>query len=140
MKTKKEFKEFGKEVTKLRQEFAVQLQAKFEIGRAALFEAFPKLKSFQWNQCAPAYSDGDPCSFSANTEDVVINDVADSDDEDEDDEVSFPELSKKEEQELREVVSNFLGVFGDAFFEETFGPASEVTVTKDKIVISDYYE
>lgn len=47
--------------------------AQFESGARALFDEFPDLQSFGWEQYTPAWNDGDPCHFRVYCEEPYID-------------------------------------------------------------------
>ena len=45
----------------------------FEDGCKNIFEKYPKIESFGWNQYTPYFNDGETCFFSVNTDWIYIN-------------------------------------------------------------------
>lgn len=121
-----------------------------------LFDKFPRLKSFGWNQYTPYFNDGSPCVFSANTDYIKINGVY----ADESNWISPKKIihygkwnySKKiyegrveeenpdydsELSEITDFVRDFVSQFDNDFFLNKFGDHCEVKVTKNGIDIDE---
>lgn len=45
----------------------------FKDNSRAIFDKYPNLASFSWNQYTPYFNDGEPCEFSADYEHLTIN-------------------------------------------------------------------
>ncbi len=128
-----------------------------------LFDAYPQLDQFKWNQYTPHWNDGDTCEFSANTDDLDINNCHYYDTLKDEVEhycgtckkeypmnVKFcPEdgaavqtktIKKTIEdwESLRKDVRAFLGCFEDADFQTLFGDHVEVKVTRQGISVEGY--
>ncbi len=117
---KKKHKDLQKEIKTTSEEF-------FKEETKNLFETFPDLKSFSWNQYTPFFADGDPCHFSANTDYFTVN---------EDSEAEYSEDPKM--QKMYKAIKKFLQQFDDEMFETMFGDHCEITVTSDNIQIEEY--
>ena len=122
-----------------------------------VFEKYPKVESFGWNQYTPYFNDGDTCTFSANTDYISINGEYADDAEwmgetivtnwgtynretkVYDGKVEIP--NEKHDSELEsasEDIRNFLQTFDDEFYIRKFGDHSEITVTKEGVEVDDY--
>ncbi|ANF51743.1 hypothetical protein A0O34_15060 [Chryseobacterium glaciei] len=56
-----------------KQETLKDLQKDFPLIFKPLFEKSEKIQSVGWRQYTPYFNDGDECTFSANTDDLIIN-------------------------------------------------------------------
>lgn len=65
-------------------------QKLFQKGLSLIFKTHDSLESFAWKQYTPSWNDGDPCTFSASTDYVFINN--------EEEEVSVYNLENKLEK------------------------------------------
>jgi len=122
-----------------------------------VFDKYPKVESFGWNQYTPYFMDGETCVFSANTDYISIN--GDYVDDSEwmgktvvtnwgtynretkvyDGKVEIP--NEKHDSELEsasEDIREFLQTFDDDFYIRKFGDHSEITVTKEGVEVDDY--
>lgn len=122
-----------------------------------VFDKYPKVESFGWNQYTPYFMDGETCVFSANTDYISIN--GDYVDDSEwmgktvvtnwgtynretkvyDGKVEIP--NEKHDSELEsasEDIRKFLQTFDDDFYIRKFGDHSEITVTKEGVEVDDY--
>lgn len=109
-----------------------------EVAKEQLFDKFPKLEKFSWNQGTPSWNDGDTCYFSANVDGPEVNDVYL---DDVDDEVEDKEL--KELDEFGAAVVTFLHQFGEDELKDWFGDPVTVSVVrckddKIKVTTGDY--
>ena len=122
-----------------------------------IFEKYPKIESFGWNQYTPYFNDGDTCTFSANTDYLSVNGEY-ADDAEWSNEVNVTNWGtynrEKKVYEGRVEVKNekydkdldvaaseirkFLMTFDDDFFMSRFGDHSDITVTKEGIEVDDY--
>jgi hypothetical protein len=129
----------------------------FEDFYKYIFEKYPTLESFGWNQYTPYFNDGDATIFSVNTDYISINDEY----VDEAkwisevnvinwgnyDRVNKTYVGRVEEPNpdydpvlaaaSNEIV-DFLGRFDNDFYLSKFGDHAEITVTKSEIKISDH--
>lgn len=117
----------------------------FQEASAALFDAHPEIQSFGWTQYTPYFNDGDPCEFSANIEDPIINgtnEYGDGEDEDEEDEDGEGAESKPPSisKDLFGVVSAMLNQFDESDLEAMFGDHVRVTMRRgaDWPSVDDY--
>lgn len=129
----------------------------FEDGCKNIFEKYPKVESFSWNQYTPYFNDGDTCTFSANTDYLNVNDEYVDDCEwmgatkvtnwgtynretkVYDGRVEVPnEKYDKELEDATDEIRNFLQMFDDDFYIRKFGDHSEITVTKEGVEVDDY--
>lgn len=56
-----------------KQEVLQELQKDFPLIFKPLFDKSEKIQSVGWTQYTPYFNDGDECTFSANTDDLIIN-------------------------------------------------------------------
>lgn len=105
-----------------------------------LFEENPALIDFGWRQYTPYFNDGDSCTFSARTDDPMVNGTWKYEDyePDDDEEAAYPAMSEKELDALRDKVSEFLLQFEDSELEAFFGDHMEVTVTREGVETNEY--
>lgn len=112
-----------------------------------LFETYPILEIFSWNQYTPYFNDGEPCFFSVNTYSLEINKK---------DYVCEWELKKALDDRLHGIISNdkyieletqkaitddiieLLKTIGEDNLQLMFGDHAKVIVTKDSIVAEEY--
>lgn len=129
----------------------------FEDWCKSVFEKYPKIESFGWNQYTPYFNDGDTCTFSANTDYLSVNGEYVDDCEWTgatkvtnwgtynretkvyDGRVEVPnEKYDKELEDATDEIRNFLHTFDDDFYIRKFGDHSEITVTKEGVEVDDY--
>ena len=129
----------------------------FEDWCKSVFEKYPKIESFGWNQYTPYFNDGDTCTFSANTDYLSVNGEYVDDCEWTgatrvtnwgtynretkvyDGRVEVPnEKYDKELEDATDEIRNFLHTFDDDFYIRKFGDNSEITVTKEGVEVDDY--
>ena len=123
----------------------------------SVFDKYPKVESFGWNQYTPYFNDGDTCTFSANTDYLSINGEYVDDCEwvgsikvtnwgtynretkVYDGRVEVPnEKHDSVLEEASEEIRSFLNTFDDDFYIRKFGDHSEITVTKEGVEVDDY--
>lgn len=128
----------------------------FDEFREYIFEKYPQIDSFGWTQYTPYFNDGDTCRFSAHTDYIKINDEYSDEsnwinptnivsygnwDRDKKEYVGRVEEENKnynpELASASEEIIKFLSKFDNDFYLAKFGDHAEVTVTKDKVDISD---
>lgn len=84
-------------------------QKLFQKGLSLLFKTHDSLESFAWKQYTPNWNDGDPCTFSANTDYIFINnddeEVSIYDLENKLEKLNVPNLSEKISQLQQELVN-----------------------------------
>lgn len=107
-----------------------------------LFSENPTLLSFSWNQYTPYFNDGEPCTFSANTDYPVLQIEGDDETNEqvlEDNEESYYKDDKNEGRgKIWSSVSDFLKSFDDDDMELLFGDHARVVVNREEITIKDY--
>ena len=145
------------EIEALRKELNEISQSSFDEFRCYIFDKYSQLESFGWTQYTPYFNDGDSTIFRANTNYIKINDEYSDEadwinptnivnwgnwDRDKKEYVGrVEEENKKYNKELADAcdeIINFLSKFDNDFYLSKFGDHAEVTVTKDKVDISDY--
>jgi len=112
-----------------------------------LFETYPILESFSWDQYTPYFNDGEPCYFSVNTYSVEINDKP---------YICEYHLEKALNDRLKGIISvdeytdleikkalsddiiQLLKTIGNDNLESMFGDHAKVIVTKDSVVVEEY--
>lgn len=149
-------REKQKEIKKLQKEILDISVKIFTDLTKIIFEKYPKVKSFGWNQYTPYFNDGETCFFSVNTDWIYIN----GDPADEADWISKTKITnhgtwnqKLKKYEGRTEVSNlnydedlskatdeireFLNNFDEDFFMSQFGDHVEVKITSEGISIDE---
>jgi hypothetical protein len=149
-------REKQKEIKKLQKEILDTSVKIFTDLTKIIFEKYPKVKSFGWNQYTPYFNDGDTCIFSVNTDWIYIN----GDPADEADWIGKTKITnygnwnqKLKKYEGRTEVSNlnydedlskatdeireFLNNFDEDFFMSQFGDHAEVKITSEGISIDE---
>jgi hypothetical protein len=134
-----EYRQARAKLQELRTEYLDIGSEFFKEECAALFAKNPDLKSFGWKQYCPYFNDGDACTFSAHTQDPLINgfDYYNDDPEEMEEGEGIP-LDVKRLEELRTQVTQFLEQYDDVDLENWFGDHVEVTVTPDSVSTCDY--
>jgi len=144
------YKAFKKTYEEARKALSEQAGQAFKEMAKELFEKFPKLHSFQWNQYTPYFADGDPCVFSVNSDEdqISVNGMVGYDCES----LSYDGKSTYNTGELPEgfetreaaeeaysAVANFIRQFDDEILLDLYGDHCEVTVNRDgKAVVESY--
>lgn len=122
-------KKLKKELGSIKKEVVATLKSGFK----ELFVEFPELKSFRWTQYAPYFNDGEPCEFSVNEIEYLLE----GDDSDKDEWRCPPYKGGTElDQAIRDLDQLFSSFEDD--MRTAFGNDVKVTVTKDKIEIEHY--
>ena len=122
---KQEIKELKKVAEAKEKELKQYVQGEFKKLCGKLFETYPTLESFGWNQSTPKWNDGSECNFSVNSDDITINGI---------DSYEVP----KELEKAASDISNLLSEIPENLMEQVFGNNKEITVKKDKVIIKDY--
>jgi hypothetical protein len=112
-----------------------------EIAKS-LFETYPQMESFSWQQYTPYFNDGDTCEFSAHVDkdELSINDIEYWDATDHD-AGKYPYPLRKEYEHLSgpfNDVANLLARFEENDLKEMFGDHASITVTRGGIEVSEY--
>jgi len=103
------------QMEKLREEASEQGKAAFTEACKILFESYPQLKAFRWEQYTPYFCDGDPCEFSVYDVAVSFN-------------VPVPESAGWCDDEEDTTEEGIVGGFWDVFRE---APEPFATIAKD---------
>lgn len=121
-------------------------EAAFAESSKSLFETFPDLYSFSYEQWTPYFNDGDPCVFHANTDYPKITlqnefDRGEDGVEVEDWSITYGrkqgrELSRHEV--IGEKVVEFLTMFHEDELLEMFGDNMRVVVRRGEIEVEEY--
>ncbi len=104
-----------------------------------IFEAFPKLESFGWQEFTQYFNDGETCNFHVHSysECIKINGYRYEYDDKPENNTSI--LTEDENCEISEVISKFLNKFPTDMYLDTFGDHVEITIYRDgKIDIEEY--
>jgi hypothetical protein len=124
-------KEIRDQINSLKEEMKNAVKLAFEEGSKLIFEKYPNVKSFGWNQYTPYFMDGDECHFGVNydPESIEIN-VKMWDDTDED----------KWDENAADDISKFIGTFSDReeSLKHLFGDHVSVKVTRKGVYVEDY--
>jgi len=150
-------KEKNSEIAKLKSEAYGMSKDLLEECCKTVFEKYPKLECFSWNQYTPYFNDGDTCVFSANTDYIKVNgEYADEAEWMRKSKVlswgTFDRETKKYEGRVEEPnnaydaeleaateeIRDFLSLFDDEFYMTKFGDHTEITVTKEGIEVEEY--
>ena len=86
-KTEEKIEALKAKVAELNKQVREESQRLLNEGFAEIFEKYPKLLSFSWNQYTPYFNDGDECTFRVNVY-SLIPDFTDESAEDHDYEYS----------------------------------------------------
>jgi hypothetical protein len=132
-------------VAELNKQIREESQNLLNVEFTKVFEKYPKLNSFTWNQYTPYFNDGDECTFHVNP-DSLIPDFSDESGEDHDyeydkgdskwDKVSkkYIDLPVSDEKKLNneaydEIYSTIAAIDNDTM-KAIYGDHVEVTVSK----------
>lgn len=107
---------------KLRNKFENKSRLLFSRELDTLFNEFPNLKKFSFDQYTPYFADGDECIFGVNCDYPSINGIDYWDDEDE-----FEAIYEKEIQGIRD----FIRQFPDSFYLDIFGDHKTIEIHRD---------
>jgi len=146
-KTNEKIEALKAKVAELNKQVREESQRLLNEGFTEVFEKYPKLLSFSWNQYTPYFNDGDECTFSVNT-DSLIPDFTDESAEDHNYEYSkgdcewnsktkkydyFP-LSdeKKLNNEAYDELVEIVNAIDDDTMKATYGNHITVTVSKNE--------
>jgi len=123
------------------QKKVLQDQAKslFLEASKELFDEFPELVSFGWEQYAPYFNDGDPCVFSVHADYPTINGYdtrrdrfVDNDEQEETEPTAAMEsLFKK----VKTPIAKLINTLPYDIMQEVFGDDLRVTITREGKVI-----
>lgn len=108
-----------------------------------VFDKYPELESFKWQQYTCYFNDGENCYFSAHTDPYCIGINGLSEDEyeeqdDDEDEVDTELIRPIWRDAACEEISNILGSIDD-ILEDIYGDHTEVTIFRDGSVTQDDY-
>lgn len=153
-----QYKKLKQDLELKRKEFSIVAEKALTEGSKGIFSKHPALEQFGWRQYTPYFNDGDECIFRVNSDYPLLNG------EDYDDlhykvrkwdSVSgmYVERSLKEfEGTLEEFnvsvklveagrsVTEFLSSFDDDLLKDIFGDHVVVTISRNGIVNTDFYE
>ena len=150
-------REKQEEIKKMKKEMLEASNKIFTELTKTIFEDHPKVKSFGWSQYTPYFNDGDPCTFSTNTDYIYINGdcVDDSNWINETIITNYGNWNREEkvyknrtevpnlnyDSELvkaNDEIKEFLRNFDNDFFMSQFGDHAEVTVTAEGVSVDEY--
>lgn len=101
----------------------VQLVKELLLERSKeIFETYPDIKGFCWNQYTPYFNDGEPCVFGWTGDFYLFNDDGD------------------DEYCNQTLIINFLANVEDDELYELFGDHAQIIVKRDGIVVETYDE
>lgn len=120
----------------------------------ALFKVIPELESISWRQLTPSFNDGDPCIFEVHSPsftfnvDVMIDGEINKSGQEADIYSSELDLATAEDPSKRrdldgQLILDFMHNFEqlpDDLMEVAFGDGYQITVTRDGIELTEYYE
>jgi hypothetical protein len=132
MSTLKAFAVLKEELKTAREKVKESAKEAFSKAAKQIFFDHPGLESFSWEQYTPYWNDGEPCEFSANTEDPDVMFEGEEYEAYGDNELT-PNAVKAEK-----AVAEFLGVFDDDDYEDIFGDHVRVTVTASGATTEEY--
>jgi len=135
------YKEFKKTYEEARKQLSEQAGQAFKEMAKELFERFPTMESFSWNQYTPYFDDGDECVFRVNSdaESISINGLDGYDVE----QVgydgktiynpgAYPEgMSKEDSLLVYDAVAEFLNQFDDEILLDLYGNHSTITIHRN---------
>lgn len=125
MSKAKELVKKYKETKKIMME---ELRQAFTEESKALFDEIPQMGSFSFTAYTPYFNDGDECTYSVNTDYPDLYDL----------EGNHMSYELREKLGTTEKVSDFLNAFPEEFYKDVFGDHIQVTVSKNKIEVSEY--
>ncbi len=125
-KLKTEYLALKKKAAEIANEVKSKSLALLKEEAKEIFSTYPEVESFGWTQGAPSFNDGDPCYFSAYTEEPQINGKYYGSDE------TVPEKAMN-------AICDLLELFDNNDYEEMFGDGQKITVTKNGIEKEHYY-
>lgn len=130
MKLKKpdtnKIKELSESVEKLTEQVHQINELIFQLVVKNLFESYPELQKFAFTGYLPAYCDGEACTFTLGTDFPEINDDGSDD------------YSNEVNRELSYVVTEYLNILQEDFYESHFGSNFRVIATREGVTVEDY--
>lgn len=130
MKLKKpdtnKIKELSESVEKLTEQVHQINEDIFKLIVNNLFDSYPELKKFAFIGYVPGYNDGQACTFTLGTDYPEIN-------EDESD-----DYSNEVNEQLSDIVTKYLNILPEKFYQSYFGSNFRVVVTREGITVEDY--
>lgn len=122
----------------------------FKEFSAQIFEDFPNVASFSWDQYTPYFNDGDECVFSINdySASAKLLDGTNwggyNDDDEEEEGLYFYSYGGKqpetEKEKLAVAVQSFLSVLDESTAKALFGDHTRVTINRDGTTETELYE
>lgn len=136
------YKEFKKKLEDAKRETKKLFNSAFNEMSKELFDTNPRLRGFMWAQYTPYFNDGDPCYFSAHTDEPGIFVLDEAGEEVEVDIYEKPyrpnDDFEKFQAELVDRVSDFLQEFDKDDLEAAFGEG-KVIVLRDGTIDTEEY-
>lgn len=124
----------------------IQARSLFLDASKKLFDEYPELESFGWEQYAPYFNDGEPCTFSVNADYPTINGYdsncgrfkfnPDGTDIDEDIERELTNEEEKFHESVTKPIAKLINTLPDDIMQEVFGDDTRVTITRSGKVIN----
>ena len=133
-------KELSDELTKARTEYQQKAKSTFKEALTEFFAAYPDVLALRWNQYAPYFNDGEPCTFSVNEPELAYS-AAEADDrdvDDEDEEFDFTD-SYDDYSKAATTIGELFGMLDNDTMEAAFGSDSQITVKRDGSIDVDSY-
>lgn len=127
MSAKTEYLELQKRMKELRTQMKAEAEVMLKEEAIKIFDRFPQLESIAWQQYTPYFNDGDPCTFYANTDEMMVNGewIWDWSDTEE----------NKWVEEAHEMAVSLIGTLSDEELEDLFGDHAEVWMTRDGFTV-----
>jgi hypothetical protein len=136
-----EFDELKKQIKQLKQQFKDKSKELFHAGSKSIFDTYPTLESFGWQQYTPYFNDGDACTFRVNVDypKLTFTDgrVVSEYDYGENDVVSLDDIENG--KDIDKTVVNFLSQFDDDIMLDLFEDHAEVTIHRDGTITIEEY-
>jgi len=131
-------KHFNEEKSKIQK----QARTLFTEAAKELFEKYPELASFGWEQYAPYFNDGDACVFSVHADYPTINGYDTGADRfvdgsygNEDGELTNEQASFIDK--VKKPIAALINTLPDDIMQEIFGSDTRVTITQDGKITND---
>lgn len=141
------YRDVREKIAKARADAREAAKNLFAEGAKTLFEKYPELEGFTWNQYTPYFNDGDACEFGVNSYSLYTwggRDAKSPDDDEyemyEEEEYYYGE-TKDTPLALRWTdIRDFIEAFDEGDMKELFGDHKTVKVYRTGEVKTDFYE
>lgn len=132
------FKALQLKLDKAKQDMVAEAKIVFNDITKELFEEFPEMNSFSWEQYTPYFNDGDECTFSVKSYSLCINEISN-------DEISDAITYGRDSYPAQNVelvpaskaVQEFLDAAPEEMMEFVFGDHVTVTIKRDGTIETD---